>query len=260
MRSITHLTLLWELTKRDVELRYRGSMFGMSWALLQPVLLIGVYYLVFGIIFSARWPTAAEQSAPFLLILFAGLIPFSVFAEVANRASTLVVNNVNYVKKIVFPLELLAAVTVLSTLVQFFISLIVWIVMAIWLGHSNFGGLLYVPVLLLAYVAMLLGVTWALAALGVYIRDLPQIVAPVVSLLLFLSPILYPIEAVPARFRSWFELNPLAGYVELFRQALIGAEPLDPMYVLRVFVLGLLVGSAGFYLFKMLRRGFSDVL
>jgi lipopolysaccharide transport system permease protein len=254
------LTVTWELTKRELEVRFRGSVLGLLWAILQPLALIGVYYLVFGLIFTARWPQHAINSAPFLVILFAGLIPFQFFAEIANRAPALVISNANYVKKIVFPTEVLALVIVLAGAVQLSINISLWLLLALLLGHKSYVGLFLLPVYLIPFMAFSLGVALALSAVGVFIRDLAQIVPPIVSLLLFLSPVLYPIEAIPVRFRSWFELNPLAHYIEYIRGLLIGTGEISLGSTALSYAIGCGVLLLGLAMYKTLKRGFADVL
>ncbi|MYN15041.1 ABC transporter permease [Pusillimonas sp. TS35] len=253
-------SLIFTMIKREVIGRYRGSVMGILWSFFNPLFMLAVYTFVFSMVFQARWSTANESKTEFALILFSGLIVFNIFAECANRAPSTILANVNYVKKVVFPLEILPWVTLGSVLFHALISLGVWL-----LAYLMFYGLphptaILVPVLLLPLTLFIMGISWALAALGVYLRDASQFVSILTTILMFLSPIFYPLSAIPERFRPFLMLNPLAPIIEQIREVLFFGH--QPNWVLMA---GLLIGAfmiawIGFVWFQKTRKGFADVL
>jgi lipopolysaccharide transport system permease protein len=260
-----NLTL--QLIQREVAGRYRGSTLGLLWSLLTPLFMLGIYTLVFGSIFKARWsgidagPAAAEHStAEFAIILFPGLIIFQLFAEVMNRAPTLIISNVSYVKKIVFPLEILPVVALGAASFHAAVSLVVLLgFMALVMEHIP-PTILLLPFVVAPFALMLLGISWFLAALGVYIRDISQLLGTIVTALMFLSPIFFPATALPEQVRSILFLNPIALPVEETRKVLLwGASP-DWMALALYTVAALGVFALGRLWFESTRRGFADVL
>lgn len=259
--------LWWRLSRRDVEARYRGTVLGLCWAVLQPLLMLVIYTFIFSVVFRARWGGAASQAALghqspvfFAVNLFAGLIVFNFAADCLVRAPTLVVANPNYVRKVVFPLDVLAPVSMAGALFTAGMSLLVLAVLEI----IALGGLpitwLWLPVLWLPLVLGCCGVGWLLSALGVYVRDTAQVVALLVNILLYITPIFYPLQALPAAWRPILQLNPLAPMVEATRQAAVdGVAPNGPLLGLAV-ALALLFCQVSWRLFERARRGFADVL
>jgi lipopolysaccharide transport system permease protein len=189
------------MVKRDVAGRYRGSILGLFWSLFNPILMLVIYTFVFSVVFKARWSVDSDSKTEFALMLFAGLMIFNLFAECVNRAPTLVIGNVNYVKKVVFPLEILPWVSLGSALFHFLVSLCVWLVACVVLFGELQVTALLLPVVLFPLLMFILGVAWFIAALGVYLRDVGQIVGVLTSVLMFLSPIFYPLSALPVEYR-----------------------------------------------------------
>lgn len=269
-RPRPNLTLIGELVRRDIVGRYRGSVLGIFWSLLTPLFMLAVFTFVFGTVLQTRWvhsadgPNAAAAAQPsiaeFAIILFAGLIVFQLFAEVINRAPSLIYTNVNYVKKVVFPLEILPVVALGSAAFHACISLAVLFVFKIAVtGHVPWTALLF-PFVMAPYLVLILGLAWFLASFGTYVRDVGQVLAPLVTALMFLSPIFFPLAALPAWIRPWVALNPVALPVEQAREVLILGRVPD-LFSLAVYtVVALGIAALGFIWFQKTRRGFADVL
>ncbi|WP_245001915.1 ABC transporter permease [Cupriavidus pinatubonensis] len=257
---IEHRALIVALTTREVLGRYRGSVLGLFWAVFQPVLMLAVYTFVFGLIFRSRWPGGSGSRAEFALVLFAGLLVFNMFAECLNRAPTLIVSNSNYVKRVVFPLEILPCVTVGVALFQLLVSFVVWLAFhAFTIGMPPVTALLF-PIALLPLVFFALAVAWLFSSLGVYLRDTVQVTGLVTAVLMFLSPIFYPADAIPARFRAFADLNPLVPIIEQVRRVLIWKQGLALDQYLPVLLVSLLALWFGYSWFEKTRKGFADVL
>lgn len=213
------------MTQREVVGRYRGSAMGLAWSFFNPVLMLVVYTFFFSVIFKSRWGTTSDDKASFAIVLFVGLILHSLLAECINRAPTLILANVNYVKKVIFPLEILPVVALASALFHSAISLLVLIIAECILIHSLPWTAILFPVVMLPLIVGSLGLAWFLSALGVYIRDISQITGVITSVLMFLSPVFYPVSNLPPQYRSWIELNPLTFIIEEGRNTLIFGPP-----------------------------------
>lgn len=256
-----HRELAWQLSRRDVAGRYRGSVLGWGWSFLTPLLMLAVYTFVFSQVFQARWGNL-DQLGPlgFAINLFAGLIVFSFFSESVNKASLLVLSNANYVTKVVFPLEILPAVNVASAAFHALASLIVLALFQLLALQQIPWAMLWLPLVWLPLVAGCLALSWLLAALGVYLRDVGQVVGVITQMLMFLSAVFYPLSALPTQWQPWLALNPLVIVIEQTRRVAIGHQPPDPAYLIWGVLLGLLVCEFSFRLFQQARRGFADVL
>ncbi|MEB3197418.1 MAG: ABC transporter permease [Candidatus Sericytochromatia bacterium] len=255
-----HLPLLAQLVRRDVAARYRGSWLGLGWSLLQPLLLLAVYTFVFGMVFPSRWPQAMPGQAGFAAALYCGLLPFSVLAECLARAPGLVLNHPNYVKKVVFPLALLAWVPLGTALYHAGLGLLL-LLAYLSLTRAGLGpALLTLPLLLVPLAGLCLGCGWGLSALGIYLRDVGQVVGLGTTLLLFLSPVFYPLAAVPVPYRDWLALNPLTALIEQTRAIVLWQQWPDPGSVGALWLGSGLIAAAGYAFFERTRRGFADVL
>jgi lipopolysaccharide transport system permease protein len=253
-----HRELIGHLVKREILSRYRGSFFGIFWSFLQPLIMLAVYTVVLGYFLHARWP-GTQNSFDYSLILFSGLILFNFFAECISRAPNLVVANPNYVKKIVFPLEILPWVIVIAGLFHMVLSLIAWGVFNLLVHHEIHWTVLFLPVLICPLALIALGVCWFLCAAGVFFRDVGQIVTPLLQALMFLSPLFYSINGFPPLIQKLLMVNPLTYVVEQARSVMIqGAMPGRGigLYWLVSFV----VAWLGFAWFQHTRDGFADVL
>ena len=255
-----HRSLLNALVHREVVGRYRGSVMGILWSFFNPVFMLAVYTFVFSVVFKARWNAGSDSKTEFALVLFAGLIVFNLFSECVNRAPTLILSNVNYVKKVVFPLELLPVVVVGSALFHALISIGVWLIAyAVFFGVQHLSVFL-IPLVMLPLLLMTLGVSWMLASLGVYLRDVSQFIGVTVTVLMFLSPIFYPISALPQEYRQLLLLNPLTPVIEQARDVLFwGRVPYVGLWLAHL-AASVLTAWAGFAWFQKTRKGFADVL
>lgn len=252
--------LILTLAKRDVISRYRGSLLGLFWSFFNPVLMLLVYTFVFSVVFRARWGSENENRAEFALVLFAGLIVFNLFAECLNRAPSLILSNVNYVKKIIFPLEVLPWVALASALFHATISLVVWLIFHIIVFGPPPASIVFLPIVVLPLLFLIIGLSWVVASLGVYLRDTSQVIGIVTTTLLFLSPIFYPASALPDEYRFLLYLNPLTQVVESTRNVLIWNLAPDWRLLSVYTILMTLIAWSGFYWFQKTRRGFADVL
>lgn len=233
---------------------------GLLWSFFYPVLMLVVYTFVFSVVFRARWQAGSESKLEFALALFAGLLFFNLFSECITRAPTLIIGNVSYVKRIIFPLELLPLVALGSALFHFIVSLIVWIVFyLLFFGPLHFQ-MMWLPLVMLPLLLLTLGLSWLLASLGVYLRDVSQVIGVIVTVLMFLSPIFYPIEALPESFRPYMQLSPLTYVIEQARAVMIWGRSMQwGMY--SIWLAGsTLFAWLGFAWFQKTRKGFADVL
>lgn len=246
--------------KREVLGRYRGSILGLLWSFFNPLIMLAVYTFVFSTVFNARWGASSQSQTEFALILFAGLIIFHLFSECITRAPLLILQNTSYVKKVIYPLEILPFVSLLAALFNSIISLGVWLLAYLVIFGLPHATALYLPFILLPFLFLLMGFSWALAALGVYLRDISQIVGVFTTMLMFLSPIFYPITALPEKYRHLILFNPLASVIEQVRGALYFGKPplLDQLAI--YWIVTLLVAWVGFSFFQKMRKGFADVL
>jgi lipopolysaccharide transport system permease protein len=240
--------------------RYRGSLLGGLWLLVTPLALVAAYTFVFHAVFQARWGGAEEHAAEFGIMLFAGMLIFWLFAECAGKASTLILEQANYVKKVVFPLEILPWPVLLTALWQLLMgSLVLLAVQAAVKGFLPLTALLF-PLVILPFLPLLLGMLWGLAAIGVYVRDLPHLVNLALTLLMLLTPIFYPVERVPESIKFWVYLNPLTFMVEQARAVLVLGQMPDWQGLGIYTLAALVVCGVGHALFARLRRDFADVL
>lgn len=248
------------LVQREVVGRYRGSFMGILWSFFNPVFMLIVYTFVFSVVFKARWSGGSDSKTEFALILFAGLIVFNLFAECFNRSPTLILSNANYVKKVVFPLEILPWVTLGSALFHMVISLVVWLAAYVFLFGTPPLTVLLFPLIILPLVLLIMGLTWALASLGVYLRDVAQFIGILTTVLMFLSPIFYPASALPEKYQHLLMLNPLTPTIEYAREVLFWGRMPD-FNILGIYLVGsIVVAWLGFAWFQKTRKGFADVI
>ena len=253
--------LIWQMTKREVIGRYRGSVMGMAWSFFNPIFMLTVYTFVFSVVFKARWAGGGEESkTQFAIVLFVGMIVHGLFAEVLNRAPGLILGNVNYVKKVVFPLEILTVVSMGAALFHGLVSLsVLLIAFAVLNGHLYWTAML-IPLVLLPLVILTLGFAWMLASLGVFLRDVGQTIGIITTVMLFLAPVFYPMSALPEPLRPWVMINPLTFIIEQAREVLIWGR-MPNWQGLGIYIL-VATGVAwmGYAWFQKTRKGFADVL
>jgi lipopolysaccharide transport system permease protein len=253
-------SLLRHLIQREISSRYRGSTLGILWSFINPLVMLVVYTVVFGSVFKSRWQGAEDSVQGFALVLFAGLIVFNLFSDCVGRSPNLILSNTNYVKKVVFPLELLPWVTLGAGLFHFVIGLLVVVVFNLVVGQSLQWTVLLVPALLIPLSFCIVGLSWFLAALGVFLRDIGQVMGLILSVLMFLSPLFYPTSAIPERFRFLLYLNPLTFIIENMRGLILWGQ-VPTMVSLCLYSAGAFAFAyMGFYFFQRARKGFSDVL
>jgi len=253
--------LLWQLTKREVVGRYRGSVMGLAWSFFNPLLMLAVYTFVFSVVFKTRWNVGVEESkAQFAVVLFVGMIIHGLFAEVINRAPGLMLGNVNYIKKVVFPLELLPVTSLGAALFHTLVSLVVLLVAFLLSNGFLQATALFFPLVLMPLAIATLGFAWILASLGVFVRDVGQMVGILTTILLFLSPIFYPIAALPEAFRPWLLANPLTFIIGQARAVLVFGQYPNWSGLALYTVAAFAFAWAGFWWFQKTRKGFADVL
>jgi lipopolysaccharide transport system permease protein len=259
-----HRGLIAQLTQREVLGRYKGSLLGLGWSIITPLLMLAVYTFVFGTVFKARWgvdpDSFAQGKVGFALIMFVGLVLHGWLGDVASRAPMLIVGQTNYVKKVVFPLEVLPVVGLLAASFHAAVGILVLLGGVLLTVGSLPISALATPLVLLPYMLALTGICWALASLGVYLRDIGQTVGFVVLVLMFLSPVFYPVSALPADMQAWAHWNPLTFPIEQVRATLLFGQWPDWVN-LGLFWLGCAaVAWLGFAAFQRTRQGFADVL
>ncbi len=256
-----HASLIRQMTWREVVGRYRGSWLGLAWSFFNPLLMLSIYTFVFSVVFQARWGTNSQESkADFAIILFVGLIVHAMFAELINRAPSLVTANPSYVKKVVFPLETLPWVAAGSSFFHAVVSIFVLILLQLFTNHHLPWTALVFPVVLFPLIPISIGLSYGLAALGVFVRDISQVTVMLTTVLFFVSPIIYPVSGVPEEFRSWLRLSPLTFFVEEGRNTLLFGVLPDPINLAIAYVAAIVVVWAGYAIFQKARRGFADVL
>ena len=253
-------SLVWELSKREVLGRYRGASFGLAWSVISPFLMLGVYAFAFGQLMKSRWPHETGGDHPYAVILFTGLIIHGFFAECLTRASTLIIANPNFVKRVVFPLDILPWPMVLSALFHTCVNLCVLSALMLVVETRLHATMLLLPLVLLPLVLMTLGVSWFLAALGVYFRDITQVMPVVATALLFLSSAIIPVSTLTPDFQTLFYLNPLTFFIDQTRAVVLIGQAPDWSSLILACAGGLLVAWLGHAWFMATQRGFADVL
>lgn len=253
--------LFWRLTEREVLGRYRGSALGVAWSFINPLTMLGVYTFVFSQIFKARWG-GLEQAGPlsFAVNLFAGLIAFNLFSECVSRAPSLVTSNPSYVNKVVFPLEILGSVAVGSAVFHAGTSLIILLAFQLFAFHQLPITLAWLPLVWLPLVLASLSCTWLLSAAGVFLRDTGQLIAVGLNMLMFLSPIFYPLSALPEKWQWVLSLNPLSQVIEQTRRTILQGLTPDRNYMIFGILLSTLLCEISFRVFLKSKRAFADVL
>jgi len=252
--------LIHALAKREVLGRYRGSALGLLWSFFNPLFMLTIYTFVFSEVFKARWSAGSDSKTEFALVLFAGLIILNLFNECISRAPNILISNVNYVKKIVFPLEILPFVVLLSAMFHGLISLAVWLLAFVIFFGLPHMTVLYLPLTLVPLFMFIMGLSWMLASLGVFLRDLTQFIGVFTTVLAFLSPVFYPISALPETYRHLLYLNPLTPVIEQTRDPLFWGSAPDAVLLLTCWIAAVVTACLGFAWFQKTRKGFADVL
>ena len=261
MIAVTNRSLLWQFVKRSVSARYKGSVLGLFWSFVHPMMMLCVYTFVFSVVFQSRWGVdMGGGRGAFAIIMFCGLALFNIFSEAVNLNCGIVVGNTNLVKKVIFPLEILP----LSQTIASFAVGLVWFFLLVLGAVFIFGKLsftmLLLPLILLPLFLFTLGVSFFVSSLSVYVRDTPYLVGVLLQILFFMTPIFYPIAAIPERFRWPLQLNPLTILIEEARKVFLYGELPDWRFLGMAFLISLLVLHLGFLWFHKTKKGFADVL
>ena len=256
-----HRQLIKQMAWREVIGRYKGSFIGLFWSFINPVLMLAVYTFVFSVIFKARWGIdGGDSKTSFALILFVGLIVHGLLAEVLNRAPSLIVSNVNYVKKVIFPLEILAAISLLAASFHSMVSILVLLLASAAINFYLPWTVILLPIILLPLIILIVGLSWILASLGVFIRDIGQTIGIITTVMFFLAPVLYPLSAMPEKYHPYILANPLTFIIEQAREVLIYGH-LPNWSGLGIYMLiAIGIAWAGYAWFQKTRKGFADVL
>jgi lipopolysaccharide transport system permease protein len=256
-----HRSLIRQMTKREVIGRYRGSFMGLAWSFFNPLLMLLIYTFVFTTVFHSRWSGgAATDKTSFAIVLFVGMIVYAIFSENINRAPTLIISNTSYVKRVVFPLEILPVIGMGASVFHALISLLVWLLAYLLLVGVPHATALLLPLIILPFVIGILGVSWFLASVGVFMRDVNQTVGILTTALMFLAPVFYSVDNVPAAFKPIVLANPATFIIEQARNVLVWGNSPDWVGLGIYSLVSLFFAWAGFWWFQKTRRGFADVL
>ena len=255
-----HRYLILSLSKREILSRYRGSLFGILWSFFNPIFMLTIYTFVFSVVFKAKWGTGSESRAEFAMVLFAALIVFTFFSECINRAPSIIIGNVNYVKKVVFPIEILPYTVLISGLFHMGISVLVWICAYTFLIGIPHYTIIFLPLIIIPLIMLTIGLVWFISALGVYLRDISQITGILTSTLLFMSPIFYPISILPETYQKFLFFNPLTLAIEQTRNVMYWGTYPDWVNLGLYYLGTALIAWLGFTWFQKTRKGFADVL
>jgi lipopolysaccharide transport system permease protein len=257
-----HRSLFATLVHREIVGRYKGSLLGVLWSFLTPLLMVTVFTFVFGEVFQSRWPGSQQAGGiDFAAALFAGLLVYTLFSDAMSKAPSLIIGQANYVKKVVFPLDIIAWVSVTASFVQWLAAYLILVLLLVFSSWGvNVDMLLLTPLLLLPYLLMLVGLSWMVSAVCVYFRDLSHLVQPLLTALLFLSPVFYAVSSVPESVRWLYALNPITEMIDAVRAMVLQhAWPQWASYA-RLWAFSLVTLMLGFVFFQKTRKGFADVV
>lgn len=254
--------LIMQMTTREVVGRYKGSIMGLAWSFFNPIFMLTVYTFVFSEIFKSRWGGIGgdDSKTQFAVVLFVGMIVLSLFSEVLNRAPGLILSNANYVKKVIFPIEILPVIAMGAALFHSLINLgVLLAAFAIFNGYLHWTAI-FTPLVLFPLVILTTGLAWMLASLGVFLRDVGQTIGIITTVLMFLSPVFYPVTAVPERFRPFIMANPLTFIIQQAREVLIWGHLPNWMGLAGYTLAAAIIAWLGYAWFQKTRKGFADVL
>lgn len=258
---LQHRRLVGRLVGRELESRFKGSLLGAAWFVLLPLILLLVYTFVFGVVFKTRWPQQIEGSGAVVsLYLFSGMLIFAIFSESVSRSPTLITENAAYVKKVVFPLEILPWIVLLSSILTFAISMIVFFALYFFLAGPPPVTALLLPIILFPYALITIGISWFLASISVFIRDMRHAIGLIVTIIMFSGPVFYPISAISEQYRWMMYLNPISLPLEMSKEVLfVGIVPaLWPW--LAYSAISIIVASLGYSWFMKTKKAFADVI
>ncbi len=249
------------MTKREIKKKYQGTFLGLAWSFISPLLMLAIYTFVFAVVFKARWGISGEESRiDFAIILFAGLIVFGIFSESVNLSPGLIIGNSNYVKRVIFPLEILSIISVGSVLFNAAMSILILLLMQMLFKGFLPITVIFFPLVVLPVILLSLGVSWFFSALGVYIRDIGQLLGFLTTILFYTSAVFFPLSALPENYQQVLKFNPLVVIIEQSRNVLIYGYFPDWVSILAAFLVSSLAAWIGFWWFQKTRKGFADVL
>jgi lipopolysaccharide transport system permease protein len=262
MRNILtqHRHLIKSLIIRDISARYKGSIIGILWSFITPLMMLIIYTFVFSVVFKAKWNVDTESQTSFSIVLFVGLIIHNFFSEVVNKSPAVITSNPNYVKKVIFPLEILPLVATISAVINMIISILILVVAIIVLQNGISAKILYLPVILFPLIILTLGVSWFLASIGAYLRDINYITTIVTTVMLFLTPVFYPLSAMPEKYHPYILSNPLTFIIEQSRNVAIFNKDPDFLGIVIYTVLASIFTMFGYLWFEKTKKGFADVI
>jgi lipopolysaccharide transport system permease protein len=257
----THRELLWQFTLRNVELRHKGSHLGLIWSFLNPLLMLGLYVLVFGYIFGGSFGVLPNETrVDYALGIFLGLTLFHFVSEVLGLAPTIIVGNPNFVKKVVFPLEILPAANVAGAVIHMLISLGLVLLCMLVFGAGFSPEILWLPVIIFPLILLALGVAWLVSALGVFLRDIGQVMQFLTMALMFSSAVFYSAQKIPVAAWVFMRFNPILLAIELARDAALWNRPLNLNHLAYLYAAGLAACYLGHLAFRRMKPAFADVL
>lgn len=261
---VENAPLIATLVKRDFVSRYRASAVGLLWSFIQPAFMLGVYTVTFSLIMNVRF--GAENSpSSFVLYLFCGMLPWMAFSEALARSSTVILDNANFVKKLVFPTQILPVNMMLSALLTEGIGMIIFVLAIFMFRHSLHSTIVFLPLVLIPQVLLTLGLGWILASFTVFIRDLANFIHLILTAWLFLTPIFYP-EAIvlqanmPNSFKRLFLMNPMFTIVSNYRRIFLDGKAVDFRALILLTAVSLVIFWMGYAWFYRTRKSFADVL
>ena len=252
--------LVKKLIVRDIKTKYKGSVLGMFWSWIVPIMMLAVYTFVFSEVFQARWSVDTNDKYQFAMTMFCGLSVFNVMAETMNRSTGLIMQNTNYVKKVMFPLELLPFVTVITAMFNCVVSLVILIVARLVIYKSISPMVLLLLPALIPILIISVGVGLFLSSLSVFLRDMGSIISVIVAVLMYATPVFYSSAAVPEKYRLISNLNPLTYIIENVRRIILYDEWINLQWYISSLITALVFYAIGLLVFKRSKEGFADVL
>lgn len=258
---LSHRYLFLQMLKREIDQRYRGTQFGFLWAFLFPILMLLVYTFVFGMVMRVKWGVEGQDNIAFGLILFVGLLCHTFLAEVLTGSVSAITGSAQYVKKVVFPLEILTPLKVANGFIHMLLGVIILLAIFLITGNAIPWTIILAPVVLLPFLIFLTGASYFISVLGVYVPDLGQVIGVLMTMLLFLGPIVYPFSSVPERlqiFVLW--LNPLTVIVEQLRAVVLFGQMPNWEHLAWYTLAASLILCLGIWFFNKTRDGFADVI
>ena len=257
----TNRALLWQFTLRNVELRHKGSHLGLIWSFLNPLLMMGLYVVVFGYIFGGSFGVLPHETrVDYALGIFFGLTLFQFIAEVMGLAPIIIISNPNFVKKVIFPLEILPASNVGAALFHLMIGLALALLGALIFERELHWQMFWLPVIIAPLVLFSLGVAWLLSALGVFLRDIGQIMQFLVMALMYASAVFFPVSKIIPSFWIFLRFNPVLLAIGMARDTALWAQPINYHHLIYLYVIGFVCCSLGHLAFRKMKPAFADVL